>query len=33
MRASEPGQQLQLIFMFLSIYSHCVGLLMGTALS
>lgn len=33
MRASEPGQHLHLVLMFLSTYSDCVGLLMCTALS
>lgn len=33
MRASEPGQHLHLILMFLSTYSNCAGLLMGTTLS
>lgn len=33
MRASEPGQHLHLILMFLSTYSNCLGLLMCTTLS
>lgn len=33
MRASEPGQHLHLILVFLSTYSNCLGLLMCTSLS